>query len=326
MITSVSLEIARLKRSPKVGWIYELFREQNKYSIRANTMERQRKAWLCHMYKLDMIRADKISPLEFQSLILENLYREKKYTSIIYLSRLIVQVLDFALVIGVIKENPLSKLFELPLVKRSNKLLKENLKHKKTLNYLNLNKELKTLLSDFYKKANKLQNLLLEISLRSLLRPSEVVSLNKNDISIKDAWIIVRNTKTKKEFILPLNESLLSALLEAYVLFGSENGFIFRGKRDKNAHLSSQTLNKALKDKQMGIHAHGCRSIGANFFARHVRKVHPCIAAACLQHVSKYSSAVESAYRRDDYLTERRKAMLLWNNYLDRIYATIKNK
>ena len=320
-------EINTLRRSPKIGRIYELYREQCQYSIKESTQERQRKAWLSHLHVLDNTRADKITPLEFQELVLKQMFNEQKYTSVIYLSRLIVQVLDFAVVIGVINSNPLSKLFSLPLIKRSSKLLKENLQHKKTLDYLNLNAELKKLITDFDKKANSLQNTLLEISLRTLLRPSEVVSLNKNDISLQDRWIAVKNTKTKREFLVPLTQSFLDVLIDAFVNFGNnDSGYIFAGKRDKQSHLSSQTLNKALKDKGAGIHAHGCRSIGANFFARHVKKVHPCIAAACLQHVSKYSSSVESAYRRDDYLYERRKAMELWNSFLDKIYTPIKAK
>ena len=322
--SNISFHISKLKRSPKIGRIYELYREQNKYTIKDSTHHRQMKAWLTHLYVLDNIRADRITPLEFQAKILEKLFNEGKYTSVVYLARLSIQVLDFAVVIGVIAINPLSKLFNLPLLKKSKRLLKENLKHKKTLDYLNLHKELKKLIYNFHKRANTLQNKLLEISLRSLLRPSEVVSLNINDISIKDKWIVVYNTKTKDRFLLPLTSSFLLSLLDAFSLFGNQKGHIFGGKRNKSTHLSSQTLNKALKDKDMGIHAHGCRSIGANYFARQAKHVAPFIAAACLQHVSPVTSPVESAYRHDDYLYLRRKAMERWNNYLDRIYKPLK--
>lgn len=288
--------------------------------IKDKTKKSLQAVWSNHLSVLIKTRADNLSPLEFQYLILNKLVEVKKYNTAISATRLLVTMFDFAVAITVIKENPLKTVYDLPLLKQINKLAKKSVVHRASFNHLTLNTDLKKLVSTFKNKAGDLRINLLRLSLSFLLRPSEMVKLNINNLDRKKKIITVKDTKTLDNFIIPISDQLIELIDLIYEKYGNKKeGYIFKGFRYAS-HLSAQTLNRALKDLgyKNVLCAHGIRSIGSNFFSHHAKDVPPYVREAILQHsVSK----IEKAYRRDDfYLRQRVKAMELWYAYLDELF------
>ena len=71
---SLSEQIKKLRRSPKIGQIYELYRAEMEPVLRSSTMTKLDKVWYAHLSALSDLRADRLSPLEFQHLILQKIY------------------------------------------------------------------------------------------------------------------------------------------------------------------------------------------------------------------------------------------------------------
>lgn len=320
-------KIKLIKRSPKLGRVYEIYREEQQATLCNTTLTRQNKIWLKHLSIIEDHRIDKLEPLFIQKKILKPIFIKEKYTTCVYTARLLVTILDFSVACNLISRNPLKEIFTLPLLKKAAQQQTKQIQHRVTLPYDNLRTELMQVIKTFNRKTCKRRQLLLEISLRTILRPREVTSLKISDLNLEKHTLTVHNTKTLNEFIIPTSESLENALIEAHKLFGnSKYKWIFAGLREQSLPLSSQTLNKALKDLgyKEKLCAHGIRSVASNYFASHSDEIHPWTAEAMLQH--SVGSAVARAYRRDNYFSERVKAGKIWNEWLDGIYRQLKLK
>ena len=323
--SELAVKLSKLRRSPKIGQIFELFRAEMEQVLRTSTLNKLDKVWYAHLSALENLRADRLSPLEFQKLVLQKRYDEGSYYTVTLLARIYKQLTGFAAAVGVLADDPMETLGALPLVKKAARLSEQQARHRPTLDYRHLRSELKQVLETFRNQCCLRQQLLLEVQLRTILRPGEAVKLKLCDLDLKAHLLTVHQTKTKEMFLIPTTKSLELCLIKAYQHFGSSTeGWIIAGLRDPKNHLSPQTLNKALKDHGYKdvLCAHGLRSVAANFFAKNETKVPPYVAEACLQH-SCANAAVVKAYRRDDYLGSRRKAMALYNDWIDGIYAEL---
>lgn len=317
-------KIKRIKRSPKLGDIYEIYRKEQLIAVKENTMLRQNRVYEKYLSVIANTRVDRFQPLIICKQILNPVYQENKYTTCLYIARLLVKLLDFSVACNLIKENPLKELFSLPLLKKAQKMQSSLESHHNTLPYENLKSELEKIITKFKKKASLRRQLLLEISLRTILRQKEVTHLKITDLNDIKHELTVRQTKTLEVFVIPTTESLEKTIKKAYQEYGSKTEkWIFSGLRDNKKPISTQTLNKALKDLGYKgyLCAHGIRSVASNFFAKNSDKIHPWTAEAMLQH--SVGTAVARAYRRDNYLNERKKAAKLWNEWLDSIYNKV---
>ncbi len=312
-----------LRRSPRIGAIYVLFEGQNRAVLKESSKALHSKIWALHLSVYENARADRLNPLIFGRDIVENLVATGRYSSAIAATRLMVSVLDFAVAIGVIDRNPLGTIWSLPIMRKAEQMSEAMARHRPSFNHDEIKVELRKLLEIFARQGGR-RWLLLQISLRVLLRPAEVVSLKISDLDLKRHQITARRTKTHDEFIIPTDDTLEALLIEAHRLYGSdETGYVFRGYRDPRAPLSPQTMNRALTDcgYQGKLCAHGIRSIGRNFFADRTSQVPPYISEAILQHAT---SKVERAYRRnDDYLKQRRNAMKLWWSFINSLWPAV---
>ena len=310
-------DLAKLRRSPRLGKIFLLYEEQNRGVLKENSRSLQGKIWSKYLSAYENERADRMSPLLFIKDVLSDPLDNGHYSSAILATRLMVSLLNFAVAIGVLKTNPLATIWNLPLLKKADRLSKAVTAHRPCFAYDTAKSQLKSLIKKFSSECLRRQ-FLLQISLRTLLRPAEVVSLKISDLDCAKHQITARNTKTRTEFIIPTDAKLEEILINAHRLYGSEySGYILSGYRNPKDHLSAQTMNRALKDcgYQGCLCAHGIRTLGRNFFSAHTKEVPPYISEAILQHVP---SKVERAYRRDDdYLMQRRLAMRLWWDYLN---------
>lgn len=247
--SELAAQLSKLRRSPKIGLIYELYRSEMEPVLRGSTMTKLDKVWFAHLSALSDLRADRLSPLEFQHLILQKSYDAGSYYTVTLLARIYGQLTGFAAAVGVLAEDPMKTLTALPLVRKAARLSEQHSKHRPTLDYRHLRSELKQVLQTFSRECCLRQQLLLEVQLRTILRPGEAVKLKLCDLNLKQHLLTVHQTKTKERFLIPTTQNLELCLIKAYQHFGSQqHGWIFTGLRNPKHHLSPQTLNKALKD------------------------------------------------------------------------------
>lgn len=313
--------IAKLRRSPRLGRLFKLYIDNCSGVLKGASCQRLTELWCRHMGPAEELRADRISPLIIQELVLRRIFAERKYATGVMLSYALPRLTAFAVAAGILKSDPLATLKELPLVKRMKRKADEHALHRPTFSHSRLDNELKKLAKIFKEKGSDRRQALLELSLRLLLRPGETVALRIGDLDLKEHVLRVRMTKTRDLFVIPADEKLEVLLQKSFRDFGSDTeGWVFRGIRDPKAHLSPQTLNKALKSLGYKgvLCAHGIRAIGSNWFAHHSRAVPPYVRESILQHAV---SGTDTAYRHDDdYLLQRRQAMKLWWRYLDKFF------
>lgn len=315
--TEIDKTISSLRRRPLFGGIYKLYEQELSGMLKPATIRRQQAAWRNHLSRYEAKRADTITPLGFQKAMIEPACADGHCATALYLARLAHTVLDFGVAIGVLERNPLRTIWQLPRVKGAEKEARSGVRHRPSFEHTKIRQEAGKLVRDFQKAGGR-RWLLLQVSLRTLLRPGEVVRLRWSDLDLKRHQIAAIGTKTRARFIIPTDARLESILEEAWREYGSaQRGWIFRGLRDPALPLSPQTLNRALKDLgyKDRLCAHGIRALGKNWFSHNAARVPPFVSEAILQHAP---GKVEGAYRRDDdYLMQRRSAMKLWWAFLD---------
>lgn len=324
----IRTRISALKRSPRLDGIFTLWHSETAQTLKPSTQEKHQKLWIAHFAEIENLRADRLNPLEVQKLLLDGLFAQGRYHTVNSVARFLSSMLDFAVAVGIISVNPISSIFSLPLLKKARSMESRKLQHRPTLPYHTLRRSLKEVIAVFEERACLRRRLLLEISLRTILRPGECVCLVFSNLDPVAHELKAVNTKTREEFIIPAPDSLERAVREAWENFGNQTtGYIFSGVRDPNKHLSPQVLGTALREYgfRNRLCAHGIRSVAANFFASVSTRVLPHVASACLQHVE--GNPVEKCYRRDlDFIRDRRRAMKLWNEWLDGIYEEVRLK
>ena len=111
--------IKKLKRSPKLGKIYEIYRMEQEQTLCTTTLERQNKVWLKHLSQLEDFRVDRLEPLYIQKKIINPIYKEGKYTTCLYTARLLITILDFSIACNLIQRNLFKRALYLASIKKS---------------------------------------------------------------------------------------------------------------------------------------------------------------------------------------------------------------
>jgi integrase len=148
------------------------------------------------------------------------------------------------------------------------------------------------------------------------LRPGNVQKLEVEWIKNNMIVFPANAMKIKKEFRLPLTDTLKNIIQEALKI-NKKSKYLFPAITDKNKHLSENTLN--LAHKRLGIvehNAHGWRSAFATI-CYEKQKEHGFsseVIETQLAHV--IGSKVTRAYMRSDFLEERRKLLEWWEKFL----------
>ena len=152
----------------------------------------------------------------------------------------------------------------------------------------------------------------LKLLILTATRSGEVRNATWDEIDLPEAiWTIPKDrTKTGREHRVPLSAGALAVLDTARQRTGGA-GLVFPSPRGKP--LSSESLSKLCKERDVGCVPHGFRSsfrdwCGETGVAREV-------AERALGHAVK--NPVEKAYSRSDLLDLRRPIMEKWAQYLD---------
>jgi len=111
--------------------------------------------------------------------------------------------------------------------------------------------------------------------------------------------------KTKKPHVVPLSEPAIELIQGAGVLRGLQ-GLVFPGTRGRS--LSDSTMSKLMRDAGLSATPHGFRSTFKDWASEAGWRDE--VSEAALGHAD--TNRVRAAYRRTDFLTERRKLMDAW--------------
>lgn len=143
-------------------------------------------------------------------------------------------------------------------------------------------------------------------------RSGEVRGARWSEIDRKRSlWIVpAERMKMGREHIVPLSSQALKILEKAEPLASNDDGLIFPGLRRRP--LSDMTLGKVLKDNGgTGLTVHGFRSTFRDWAAE--TGYNNDWAEAALAHA--VSNRVEAAYRRTQFVDQRKAMMQKWADY-----------
>lgn len=173
------------------------------------------------------------------------------------------------------------------------------------------------LMKDIENFHSKKRRCSLKLAALTFVRPGELCKAEWTEIEWDTAvWRIpAEKMKMKRPHTVPLSRQALDVLRELQALTGA-NRWLFPSRWDKSRHEGGMVLNSALR--RMGYNrdtmtAHGFRAMAATTLSE---QGWPSEAIERqLAHVDK--NQVRAAYQRSELLSERRKMLQAWADYLD---------
>jgi integrase len=154
----------------------------------------------------------------------------------------------------------------------------------------------------------------------TFVRPSNARLALWSEIDIDSKqWVIpAKKMKTKDEFIIPLNDTLIE-LLQEVKLYSGDSKYLFPSTKSKSTPLSDGALLGAIR--RMGytkeeFTPHGFRAM----FSTIAHEKSPFkfeVIETQLAH--SVGNSVSQAYNRAKYLSERVELMKWWGDYLDEV-------
>jgi integrase len=149
-------------------------------------------------------------------------------------------------------------------------------------------------------------------------RPGELRHLEwiEIDFEAKQVNIPGKKMKMKSDHIIPLSKQAITILMELQPLTG-QGKYVFPSTRSLSRCMSDNTINAAFR--RMGfdggtVVGHGFRAT-ARTLLHEVLQNSPYVIEAQLAH--RVPDTLGKAYNRTTHITERRKMMQLWADYLD---------
>ncbi len=153
------------------------------------------------------------------------------------------------------------------------------------------------------------------------IRPFPLVAMEWSEIDFenKEWYIPAEKMKKKREHIVPLTDSMIKILKEIHP-FTSNKQYVFYSNRSKDKHITTDTLNRALKrlgykDKMT---THGFRHFAATVLNENANKIgiSEKAIAAQLSH-NDFKDTMNRVYNKAQYLEERKRLMEWWSNFID---------
>jgi len=156
----------------------------------------------------------------------------------------------------------------------------------------------------------------LQLGILTFVRPGELRHAEWEEINLETAeWRIpAEKMKMKTPHIVPLSRQVL-AILERIKPFTSQSRYVFPSERSYSRPMSENTVNAALR--RMGytkdeLTGHGFRSMASTLL--HEKGWKSDIIERQLAHQER--NKVKAAYNHAEHLSERRKMMQDWADYL----------
>ena len=157
----------------------------------------------------------------------------------------------------------------------------------------------------------------LQLAALTIVRPGELCAAEWSEIEVDSlVWRIpAAKMKMKRPHLVPLSRQAQEVLQELRALTGNGR-WLFPSRWDVAKHQGGGVLNAGLR--RMGwsrgiMTAHGFRAMAATVLSEHGWP--SGVIERQLAHMDK--NAVRAAYQRSELLTERRKMMQAWADFLD---------
>jgi len=151
------------------------------------------------------------------------------------------------------------------------------------------------------------------------VRPGELRSMEWAHIDFDAAEWRYTASKTEQDHLVPLSRQVIEALREIQPLTGAGR-YVFPGARSDTRPMSENTINGALKrlgiDTQTELTGHGFRAM-ARTVLEEVHGFRPEVIELQLAHAVR--DPLGRAYNRTKHLTERKRMMQVWADYLDEL-------
>ena len=148
------------------------------------------------------------------------------------------------------------------------------------------------------------------------LRNGNVRGLMWEWINFDEKVIIfpAKEMKNKKEFRLPLTDTLIEILKEAGV---RNEGIVFHSYSEKNRKLSDMAFNMILRRLGITNHTtHGFRSSFSTICYKHFKSHGFSSEVIETQLAHSVGSSIVRAYQRGDFLEERRELLEWWESFI----------
>ncbi|KXW58244.1 tyrosine-type recombinase/integrase [Ferrovum myxofaciens] len=149
------------------------------------------------------------------------------------------------------------------------------------------------------------------------VRPGELRMARWADIDLDRSVWTYFVTKTRTEHTVPLARQVIK-ILEEVKPFTGDGVYVFPGCRDKSKPLSPAAVGAALRrmgyDTKTEITGHGFRAMARTLLAERLH-----FAPEVIEHqlAHRVPDALGSAYNRTKFLSDRRRMMQEWADYLD---------
>lgn len=283
------------------------WREMKLTKVEADTMKDQ---WrLLELYLFPHLGNIPISEITapFTKMKLQKLIEAKKFETLKKVIRGLNEIMRFAVNGGLIQFNPTANLQEL--------FPNGEVQHRPSIHPDKL-----PLFLEAVNKANiQLQTrCLLEWQLLTMVRPNEAAGTMWEEIDLENAiWIIPKERMKgkKRSHTVPLSKQAMNILKIMQPITGHCD-FVFPKNGDLSAHMSSETINKALR--KMGYQgilcAHGFRAIASTALNENEFNVE--IIEALLSHVK--GDKVRIAYDRSTYEKQKRQYIEWWGDFVEK--------
>ena len=164
----------------------------------------------------------------------------------------------------------------------------------------------------------------LQFGILTFVRPGELRRAEWEEINFetKEWRIPAEKMKMKTPHIVPLSKPAI-AILERIKSLTGQSRYVFPSERSESRPMSENTVNAALR--RMGytkaeLTGHGFRSMASTLL--HEKGWKSDIIERQLAHQER--NKVKAAYNHAEHLSERRKMMQDWANYLDVLRSNIK--
>lgn len=154
---------------------------------------------------------------------------------------------------------------------------------------------------------------------RVFLRPKEIRSLKWEYLDFDDRMIRIPadDMKRDREHLVPMAKQVVSQLKNIKEITGYSQ-YVFPNERDSSKPLSKNVLTNRLRDLGYPadvMSAHGFRSTASTIL--HEQDWKPEVIDAQLAHLT--GTATSRAYNRSIYLSERKKMMQQWADFLEKL-------
>jgi integrase len=164
----------------------------------------------------------------------------------------------------------------------------------------------------------------IQLLMLTFVRTGELIGAKWSEFNLAGAeWIIpAERMKMRRPHIVPLSKQALAILEEQKKLTGNWE-WIFPNQVRPRDHMSNNTILKALerlgyKGRMTG---HGFRALAMSTIKEKLDYRHEVVDRQ-LAHAP--ANKVDAAYDRAKFLSERRKMMQEWSDYLDKVSGTGK--